>query len=179
VTCEPLETVVRWRLGELEPDEERAFEAHYFECERCLARAVDVERLLDQLRAALPPVLTSERRRELEARHPRLPTVHVNGGEAGIIQLGRGAEVGIWVMHAPLAGVTRVDLQARSREGAPLFAWSDVPFDAERGEVVLACQLHYRALSAPAQLHVALTGTGPEGSRPVGEYVLDHAFESL
>jgi hypothetical protein len=179
MTCATLESIARWRLGDLELDAERAFEEHYFECELCTDRALALERLLEQLRSTLPPVLTTQRRRELEAQHPHMPAIHVSGGEGGVIRLGRGAEIGLWVMHAPLVGVTQVDLQASNGEGDILFALSHVPFDAERGEVVLACQVHYRALPVPARMHVRLTATGPGGQRPVGEYVLDHAYESL
>jgi hypothetical protein len=88
-------------------------------------------------------------------------------------------QLGIWVMQAPLAEVTQVDFEARNPDGELLFALNDVPFDRSRGEVVLACQLHYRALPMSSEMHVRLTATSPSGSQELGRYILDHQFDSL
>ena len=69
-------------------------------------------------------------------------------------------------------------LEARAPAGDVLFAFYDVPFDASRGEVALACQLHYRSMPGPALMHVRLTVTTPDGRRPSAEYFLDHVFET-
>ena len=178
MTCPALSVVAAWVLGELPGAEAERFEEHYFGCEGCFRRAAGMQRLVAQLRAALPPILTLARRRELTARQP-LPAVDVRPGERAKLRLGPSTEVGIWVMHAALDQVTRVDFEARRPDGGLVFALTDVPFDAERGEVVLACQVHYSVLPGPPVLHVQLTATGPDGQRPVGLYVLDHEFENL
>jgi hypothetical protein len=63
-------------------------------------------------------------------------------------------------------------------EGETLLAFSDVPFDAERGEVVLACQLHYRGIG-PNEIVVKMTAVEPTGSRLLGEYRLNHSFTDV
>jgi len=175
VTCAALETIAAWAQGELPTPESEAFEEHLFACEGCARNTHRMQRLVEQLSVALPPVLTLARRQALAARHPRLPAVDVEPGQRRRLRLGGTQPVGVWVMHAPLAGATRVDLSARAG-GSLLFALVDVPFDPVRGEVVLACQTHYGAL--PPLLEVSLTATGPDGERPVNEYILDHEFES-
>ncbi|MEI9949975.1 MAG: hypothetical protein WDO74_13590 [Pseudomonadota bacterium] len=177
--CPTLETVAAWTLDELELGQAERFEEHYFECDICLQRAAGMRRVLAQLEASLPPILTAERRRGLAASQSPLPAINVRPGERATIRLGSAAEVGLWVMHASLARVMKVDFEARSRDGALLFALSDVPFDERRGEVVLACQVHYRSLPAVRELHVRLTATDADGSHPLGDYILDHEFESL
>ena len=133
---------------------------------------------MEELQATLPAVLTTARRKRLEASEPRPQAVDVRPGETASIRLASDAPVGFWVMHAPLAGAERVDFEARDGDGNPLFTLSDVPFDAERGEVVLACQIHYRTLPGIGKMHASLVATDSRGSHQVGEYVLDHRFES-
>jgi hypothetical protein len=179
VTCPDNQTLAQWVLGELSEAEGSSFEEHYFVCDTCLERAQGLMGMVERLRASLPSVLTAERRRRLEADVVGLSVVDVQPGQRAAMRLGRTLPLGIWVMHAPLERATRIDLEACAPEGHVLFTLEHVPFDKERGEVVLACQLHYRALHTPAELHVRLMANGPAGRRPVGEYILDHEFESL
>ena len=146
MSCAALDQVAAYCLGELPEAEGERLEAHYFECDTCFGWVQAMQRFLAQLAVAVPTVLTAERRRGLEARHPRLPAVGVLPGGRARIRLGGDAPVGLWVMHAPLAGVTQVDVEARTADGGLVFAVTDVPFDAQRGEVVLACQEHYRVM---------------------------------
>lgn len=179
MSCPNLETIAAFTLDELGEEELRAFEEHYFGCNECLDQAQRMQRLVAELEATLPAVLTRARRKRLEATEPRPTSVDVRPGETASIHLGGDAPVGFWVMHAELTGAQRVDFEARDASGNALFTVNDVPFDAERGEVVLACQVHYRALPGIAMLHVSLVATDARGARKVGEYVLDHRFESL
>jgi anti-sigma factor RsiW len=179
VSCPHLETIAAYTLGELSPDEAERFEAHYFDCDACLAQAERMERLVAALGAALPPVVSPERRRALESAVPHVVTEHLQPGDAGMLRLGGDKHLGFWVMHAELAGAERVDFEARDPAGKPLFLLRDVPFDPARGEVVLACQFHYRAMSEASKMHVSLVATDARGSRPVGEYILDHLFDAV
>ena len=171
-----LETIAAWCLGELEATAAERFEEHYFSCDSCFERARRMQALIEQLRASLPPILTADRRRALEGSRP-VQAVRVAAGTRAVLHMSAGAPLGIWVMQAALAEVTRVDFEARSREGALMFALSDVPFDVQRGEVVLACQLHYRALGLDQEMHVRLTGTSSSGRHAIGDYILDHRFD--
>lgn len=177
--CPPLETVVAWALDELAQDPAEAFEEHYFECDRCFRRAQHVHRLVAELDASLPALLTSERREELERTVPSLPAVRVRPGERATLRLGGPNQYGLWVMQAPVADAARVDFEARDPHGELVFAHRDVPFDAERGEVVLACQVHYRALPVAGTMRVLLSATDHAGRARVAEYLLDHEFESV
>jgi hypothetical protein len=179
VTCPALETVAAWVLDELPEEEGEAFEAHYFGCASCFANARRLQQLKQQLQASLPPVLTSQRHRELTAERQGLPAIHVQPGEQATIRLGHTNAVGVWVMHCRLDGVTRVDLEARGPDGQLFFTERDVPFDADRGQVVLACQVHYRALPMGPLFQARLTSVEVEGPRLLGEYMLNHEFESL
>jgi anti-sigma factor RsiW len=176
MTCPPLETAVAWALDELPREPAEAFEEHYFECDQCFRRAQHVHRLVAELDASLPPLLTNERRKKLDAARPGLPAVKVRPGEQATLRLGDPNDVGLWVMEAPLANATRVDFEARAPDGELLFAHRDVPFDAARGEVVLACQVHYRVLPLGEKVRVSLRATDRGGREHVSEYSLHHEF---
>jgi Putative zinc-finger len=177
MSCPTLETVAAWVLSELLPEEAERFEEHYFGCASCFHRALRIEQLAKQLATRLPPLLTSERHAAL-ASGGRLETVHVAAGQSAQLRLSRVSAVGVWILHAALDGVGRVDLEARSAEGRLLFAFNDVPFDAERGQVLLACQLHYRALPMDPKMFVQLRESDEAGGRELGRYILDHQFDS-
>lgn len=179
MTCPTLETCAAWSLDELSETDAEAFEAHFFGCTRCFTHAQRLQRLVVGLRSALPPFLTKERQKNLAATRGSLPAVHVAPGEQATIRLGGSTPVGIWVMHAALADVERVDFEARAADGSLLFAVSDVPFDRERGEVLLACQLHYRALPMGPDLFAKLSARHGAETRVLGEYILNHEFDSL
>lgn len=179
MSCAELETIAAWCLGELPEADGERFEEHYFSCEHCTEQVARMFRLLEQLNASLPPVLTPERRRALEAAQPLLSAVRVPAGGRARMRMTEDAPFGLWLMEAPLQGVTRVDVEARAPDGALVFAFRDVPFDESRGQVVLACQLHYRAMPMAREMHAKLMAHGPGGERPTSEYVLDHEFEGV
>lgn len=178
MNCPPLETVVAWALDELARPAAEPFEEHYFECDRCFQRAQHVHRLVAELDASLPPLLTKKRREDLTRTEPKLRAVSVKPGEHATLHLGGGSQYGLWVMQAPVANATRVDCEARDAHGELIFAHQDVPFDAARGEVVLACQTHYRALPVTTEFQVRLSATDRTGVQQVTEYFLDHQFIS-
>ncbi len=181
MSCPPLETVAAWTLGELDEAASAAFEEHYFACDRCFQRAENMRRVHDKLERALPALLNRSRRERLEQAVPELVTVRVAPGGQAQITLGEKRPFGLWVMQAPLVGAERVDVEVTFADGSPLFSVMDVPFDTERGEVVLACQTHYRHLHPPGSmdLHVRLSKVSAQGAEPLGEYILEHVFESL
>lgn len=178
MSCPELESVAAWCLGELPEAAGEAFEEHFFGCEACLQQTDRMSRLLAQLGASLPPVLTPARREALEAARPGLQAVRVRAGERATLHMSAQAPVGVWLLQAELEQVTQVDLDARTADGVLQFRLIDVPFDARRGEVALACQLHYRALPGSPQMYATLTADGPSGPRTLGNYTLDHQFEA-
>lgn len=172
-----LEAIAAWVEGLEEPNESEALELHLLECGDCTAQAERMQQLVASLRSALPPILTEARHGALLAKHQALPATHVQPGQTGVLQLSSADAVGVWVMHCDLTGVTRVDFEARGELGQVLLVLNDVPFDAVRGQVLLACQLHYRAVPDSQQMRATLRSAGP-APRELGEYILDHQFET-
>jgi hypothetical protein len=177
--CLSLESLAGWVERGIAADEEERIEQHLFECDRCTARAEGLERVVRQLRAMLPPVLTPERRRHVEAMVRPLPIVPVSSGERAAIEFPPGTEVGFWLIRADLTGVQRLDCALYSPDGSALGVLEDVPFDPERGEMVLACQRLYRDLGYPADMVVRVSSVSAVGARPLGEYFLKHVFHGV
>jgi anti-sigma factor RsiW len=181
MTCPTLETASAWLLGELSETEAEAFEEHYFACDACAARVQRLERTLAVLSRGLPFALTPARRDALLARGS-LPAVDVAPGQRATLRLSRSAPAGLWVMSFTEPSVVRVDLEARSTSGQVLISLPDVAFDAERGRVYMPCQYHYQARFGPQEstLVVQLSSLDESGAtRKLGEYFLEHEFESL
>lgn len=173
-----LETLAAWIEGLEMPSESEALDLHLLECSECSAQAERMQQLVAALRAALPPILTEARHRALVASHSSLPATHVQPGETAVLRLSSSESVGVWVMHCDLTGVTRVDVEARGELGQLLFELRDVPFDAERGQVLLACQLHYRSLPEVHRMRTTLRAASDGGPRELGGYILNHQFET-
>jgi len=172
--CPSLDWVAAWALGEVEEAEAGAFEEHYFGCERCADRARRLHETVELVGRGLPIALTRGRRSRAE-RDPHLFTVRVAPGQRAVMRVGGESIFGIWVLSAPVAGARRIDVEAQTSRGAPLFAIPDAPFDEERGEVVLLCSIHYRGLDAK-EMHARVTVTDRAGRSSVAEYVLQHDF---
>lgn len=177
--CPSLETVAAWCLGELVDADAERFEEHYGDCDGCAERATRMQVLIEQLHASTPPGLSAERPKALHAAPRQLRAVRVQSGERATMRLGAQTTLGVWVMQAQLNGARRVDFEARDAAGTLLFELPDMPFDAVRGEVVLACQVQHRTAAGNNEMHVRLTATSPDGRHPVASYVLHHQFERL
>jgi hypothetical protein len=178
MSCPGLDVLAAYCANELPETDAATLEDHYFACDLCLGRLERMRALVDRLEAMLPHVLTPDRRRRLEARGEPLAVTHVAPGEHGTITLGRGTELGLWVMQAPLGAAEQVDFELHTQDGAPLLALADVPFDRERQEIVLACQSSYRELSESAELVARIRMTDSAGAHMVSEYFLDQVFDS-
>jgi hypothetical protein len=175
VTCPSLERLGAWFLDAAEDDESGRIEEHIFSCDRCAGRAERLEALIQRLRSALPPILTPERREALERAVADLPKTPVSPGETATLEFRKGTEIGFWVMHHDLSGAERVDCQLLGSDGSALVLLPDVPFDADRQEVVLACHVHYRNLGTE-DVRARLTSFDGTGQTRTAEYRLIHRF---
>lgn len=175
MSCLTMETLAAWSLGDLTPAEANACEDHWFACDRCARRAEGMLALTRTLAGMTAAFLTRERRELLEKSGP-LEIVRVLPGQGGRLSFG-GRDTALWVLQGDFSGAERVDCEF-VLEGTPFASFPDVPFDAERGEVALACRTHYAAV-APARFAVRLTVRAGAVTRPPGEYELDHVFPSV
>lgn len=178
MSCPALDVLAAYCTNELPAADADSFEEHYFSCDRCAALLERMRGLVDRLETLIPHLLTPERRRRLEATGQPLAVERLEPGDRRTIIFRPGTELGFWVMHAPVSTAARVDFELQTADGAPVLALSDVPFDRDREELVLACQNAYRDLHETTALHARIRATDASGQSSVSEYFLDHVFDS-
>ncbi len=172
----PLATLVDYWIDGVEDAE--SIEEHFLGCEECSGRLAEVVALGEGIRAAFQQgavraFLTDGFVRQLIQRGVRVREYQIalNGSvncfvsDEDDLVLGR--------LAVPLEGVTRLDAVSYVAD-QPGVLIEDVPFDASRGEVLLAPKM--TALRAmPSRRHIIrLVSVGPEGKRVLGEYTLNH-----
>jgi hypothetical protein len=74
---------------------------------------------------------------------------------------------------ADLGEARRVDVELRTPGGEAIARLDDVPFDASRGEVLVACQHHFSE-TFPQDLVFAMELVSGDDRRPVAEYTVLH-----
>jgi Putative zinc-finger len=168
------EALLDYLLGELAADAEERLEDHLFGCASCAAEAERLAGLASALRQLIPAVVSPARLEALESAgvvsevSPMRPgevnhVLYPPAGKALVIRLG-GAEIG----HAK-----RLDVALQTPAGEALGRFDDVPFDAPRGEVLLACQRHF-ADAFPRDIVFALEVVSGDERRRVAEYTVLH-----
>lgn len=138
------ETLADYLLGGLAEKEEREVESHLFHCASCASRTERLAGLQFAIASAVPPVLSRARFAELE-REGRVE--HVNpmapGETARVVYPSPGRLLVHRFGGADLRQARRVDVELRTLGGESIGRFDDVPFDAGRGEVLVACQAHF------------------------------------
>jgi Putative zinc-finger len=158
-------------LTEPESDE---LEEHLFSCESCAGEAERVFALAASTREAAPPVLSTERF-ETFSREGRVAVV--NPMAPGEVVEVRFPPEGKLLVHrlggSDLSRARRVDLELLDLEGSSVVRLPDVPFDAGRGEVFLACQRHF-ADRFPHDLVVRVEVIGEPKKEEAKRYTILH-----
>lgn len=177
----PFETLVALWAGELAVDVAEAVEDHLFACDECAARAERLDRPIAALREQVPPVLSRPQRDQLAARGLKILEMAFEPGARGEAVFALELDLLVFALHGELAGASRVDLEIADATGQVRFEHQHVPFDAERGEVLVACQQHYRAYSAMYEGDPEFRLIAHEAGRrrQVGAYVIKHVWPPL
>jgi anti-sigma factor RsiW len=159
-------------LGTLPALEEERLEGHLFACAICSAMAEQVAGLALAIRGAVPPILARSRFEALEREGRISQVTTLDPGQAIEVVFPPADRLLVHRLRAgDLATADHVDVSVRSMSGETVTRFEGVPFDAGRGEVLVACQRHFAELFP---LDIVLT---VEVSRPatrVCEYTVRH-----
>ncbi|HEY7698606.1 MAG TPA: zf-HC2 domain-containing protein [Vicinamibacteria bacterium] len=130
--------------GLLEEPQSEELEAHLFSCRTCAAASERLFALAAAIREAVLPVLSPERFQEL-GREGRIAEVNtMSPGQVVETLYPPGDKVLVHRLGgSDLSRARRVDVALLDLEGRPLTRYDDIPFDAARGEVLMACQRHF------------------------------------
>lgn len=136
--------LVDYWAGDLdaEPAQVEELELHLLGCDSCSALSARVAALTESLRQLYPPLLTADRLRELKARGVAIVENPMLPGERREVVFPADAAI---LLHRlgglPLRDAARVSFTLRvEHSGDELVRVEDAPHDAERGEVLVACQ---------------------------------------
>jgi hypothetical protein len=173
------ETLLAYRLGELDPDSEARIEEHYLGCAACGQRLEQLTRLVGDVRAVTrmsgvnfvvnDPFV---RRLSEQGLRVRKYSVPLNGS----VNCTVAPEDDFLVarLEAPLDEVQRVDMVYVDSDGKPALRQEDVPFIPESGGVLFStCIAAVRALPKTT-LRVRLLAVDNGGERTLGEYRFNH-----
>jgi len=123
---------------------------------------------------AIPPVISAEVLRALEGRGERMTENVMQPGENGRASFPEGGRLLIHRLRGlALAGSDRVNLALSNSAGAPLVRFEDVPFDADTGEVIVACQRHFGE-SFPADIVFEVERSVVDQLEVVAAYTVQH-----
>jgi hypothetical protein len=172
----PFETLVDYWSRVLGEDDTAAVDEHLFGCAECTERSGQVAALVRTLARMLPPVISRPRLEQLLQDGARIRHTPVEPDERVTVVFSPGVDYLVHHLRAPLSDVRRVDCQVVSPDGRTIYDHSHVPFDRERGEVLIACQRHY-VQSGDVDTRFCVTSFDETGASRVREYGVFHVIE--
>ncbi len=160
--------------GDLAREQSESVEEHVFSCDRCARAFERCGALAADLRSLIPPVISRDFLDRIVARGETVRLTPVAAGQLVAIEFSRDVSYLVHALRADLTGATELSVRIHgSGSAVARIELHNVPFDAERGEVLIACQRHYME-SFPPRVHFHVTATIDGDRREIGEYVIDH-----
>lgn len=172
----PYETLVRWWTDDLSDSESASVEEHFFGCDFCAEACDRIARLVVGLKTLIPPILSHAARDRLVAGGMRVLHTPVEPDVKARARFAPGLDLLVHALHGDLARAERVDLELLNEAGVSLLTFEHVPFDRERGEVLIACQRHYESLF-PGDLSFRVLAVEAGERRRVGDYFVAHEWK--
>jgi len=137
-------TLVDYWTRDLSPAQSEDVEAHLFACDACSAEAERVATIAGAFRGFLPPAISTAQLEELRGRGLAIEENDFVPGARTAVTFAPQLELMIHHLTGlDLAGAERVELTVRSESAGMLHHDPYAPFDAARGEVLIACQRHF------------------------------------
>jgi hypothetical protein len=173
---EPLgwEVLVDYFAAELAAAEAERIEEHLFGCASCAAAAERVASIVSAFQSGIPVVISAEQLGALKARGVVVNENPVAPGTRKAVLSPTGSDVLIHRLQGlDLGRADRVVVTVRSEStGAIITEDHFVPFDRERGEVLIACQSHFASM--PSDIVFDVSAHEPGGQVAVVSYAVPH-----
>ncbi len=170
------ETLVAYWAGDLEPLESDRVEEHSMGCGPCTEASARVAAMAQAVRAQIPPILSRDALANLRARGVRILDNPMQPGERKQAVFPPSVDV---LLHRlgglDLSSATRVAVTVSVEETSEvIFQSDDAPFDREAGEVLIACQRHFR--SYPPNIVIGVRSHDGSGREMLASYIIPHVF---
>ena len=127
-------------LGDAEAD---PIDEHVFACDACSAQYVQLADLCTALGGFLPPVISHALRDRMVSRGARIHVTPVDAGVIADATFANDLDLLVHALRGDFSRAERIDLAIILADGTERLL-ERVPFDARTGEVLIACQRHYR-----------------------------------
>ena len=146
----PLGGLLDYLKGALPESDDQEIESHLFRCAICSAEAERIAGLLTSIADATPTILSPSRFAGLE-REGRIERINVMtpGQTAEVLYPESGRVLVHRLGGVDLSSARRIDVEVSAEGGETLWHLEDVPFDADRGEIFVACQSHFAEMFPP------------------------------
>jgi hypothetical protein len=182
MTCNaPLDwdTLLAYRLGELDAEREASVEEHYLGCAACSRRLEELHALADGVHK-----VARESGVTVHINNAFVHRLAANGQQVREYVIPWNGSVNCTItpdddfvvshLQVPLENVERVDLAHLDRDGKEEWREKDVPFIPDSGSVVVSTSIvAVRAMPAMT-LHMRLLAVDGNNERTLGDYTLYH-----
>jgi hypothetical protein len=176
----PLATLIGYWLGELSAADEAALEEHFFGCEECTTQLEGLASLAAGVREAVRDgtigmFVSTAFVDAMKAAGLRLREYRLEPGGSVNCTIGADDDAVVSRIMAPLAGVERLDIERIGSAGDVQSRVTDVPFDANSGEVVMIPPPRGLKAMSAFTLELRLIAVHASQERDVGRYTFNHA----
>lgn len=174
----PFDTLVALWASELSIESSDAVETHLFSCDLCATTSHHLGELITGLRGLVPPVISHHLRDRLVAEGLRLRHTQVHAGMEAAARFTADLDLLVHVLRGDLSHADRVDIEVLDEtKQVTYFHFQHVPFDAQAGEVLIACQRHFEHMSdVPGDPVFRISAFETGTRRHVGDYVVRHQW---
>jgi hypothetical protein len=176
----PVTTLLAYWFGELEGAHETGLEEHIFGCETCSARLSQVVQLGEGIKrvtraGGVHAVLTAEFIRRLQESGVRVREYRLQPGGSVNCTVAPEDDLVIAHLHAPLAGVRRLDMVLDDVGSGAHWHAEDVAFDPAAAEVVMVTNVTELRQLGVATLRARLLAVERETEHVISEYTFNHS----
>lgn len=172
----PWDVLVAYWANDLPEAELDQVETHLMACDACTTESESVAQLSQTLRELLPPLLRPEQVEQLRARGLVVVDNPMRPGERRQVSFPRGVDILLHRLQGlALEQAASVHFTLHDEDTGSLIAEvPDAPFDRARGEILVACQLHYAHMppNTVAECEVRLANGDTQRTR----YTILHLF---
>ena len=169
------ETIVAYWAGDLDVAQTDAVEEHVFACAACTATSARVAAISEKLRSLEPSIISAARLAELRAAGRHIDDNTVDPGQRTRVVFGPQDFIVHHLRGLELADVDRVGVVIRVDETDQILAeYPSAPFEMASGEVLIACQQHFRVFPPNIAFEVSTYARGE--AKKVTRYVVEHTW---
>ncbi len=174
------ETLVALWAGELDESEAAAIDEHVFGCDSCAETTERLAKTVGALREKVPFVISHAHRDRLSTLGTR---IHVTDLEPApdrrptkSARFTSDVDLLVHALHCDVVDADRVDVEIASPSGSPRYLLEAVPFDRQKGEVLIACARHYESMFPAGDPIFTVHAVHAGERRTIGDYVVAHVW---